>query len=151
MDRYRQKLSEAYKDATAAYAIDKTIPFAYEMIVKVMAQTGGAENRETILKLIDSAQQKKIYDMHGLHRQYLHFGLSPNWGGTAPMMLDYAQKVARAPDAYPLAPQLLASVHETLAAQLSKSQRKQYYAQPEVWNDIKTSYEAVIKSYNCFK
>jgi Tfp pilus assembly protein PilF len=149
---YYAKLAEASKDVNAAFQKDRTIPYAYQLDVRILAQSGEdtlekAAKQQAAKDLIERAKALPVYDLHGLQRNYMFYALAPRWGGNAEAMLAYAREQAKDAPKNSLAPELIVYAHGELVRSLSYAEKKAYYAQPGVWEETQKAYEHIMAAY----
>ncbi|MGE3714209.1 MAG: DUF4034 domain-containing protein [Alphaproteobacteria bacterium] len=170
---YYDGLALAHEDITKnVLPRNPSIAYAYERLIAIAAQTNGyfdtgeeipqgaaffqavmaAVSGKPVMyaqqqKLLETAKANNIRDMFGIHNSYMFFSLAPQWGGSDESMLAYARAVSKDAPADSTLPMLRVFAHETIARGLSFDQKKAYYAQPGVWEELKWAYDRVKTAY----
>ncbi len=141
---YYRYLEEAKTALGVAVSKDKTIPYAYTIFTKILAQTGDKTRATTLVK---AAEQQNLYDIMGVYRAYMFFALTPKWGGDATSLLSFARSKAQYAPKNSLLPTLVSYAHAEIVSELPVAQRSAYYKQTGVWEEVANGYEQAIKAY----
>ena len=139
---YRRILKLCAEDIAQAIELDSENPLALLYILRVGRNVGMprddfeyyfSEATSVVPQFIQAYQEKSLY-------------LAPNWHGNETELLNFARKtVASAPRGTAL-PIVLPQAHERISKQ-KKYNRRDYYNQPQVWNEIEQSYLRLIKDF----
>ncbi len=138
---FNKRLNKAQTDLDRAHELDPQSPHAPRQMMRFNKQIGGsAEKQELLFQQVISRAPTFYY----AYRSELE-ALMPKWGGTWEAMFAFARQTEKQAPPNTLLPLILAKAH--LEAAVRSGNKKEYYRDTAVWNDISRVYKRIIADF----
>jgi hypothetical protein len=134
---FAERLDEAEKALGKAWELNpRDERIACKMISVELGQGKGRRRMEMWFKRATDLNPN-YYDAFEAKRYYLE----PKWHGSPEDMLEFGRQCVNSEKWGGHVPLILRDAHESLVKYLEKSEQADYWKRPEVWKDIKASFE----------
>lgn len=139
---YLEQLSLCADDINQALKLDPDNPLALLYVLRIGRNTN--MSRAVFEQYMNKATSVVPYYIRAYQEKSIF--LAPNWHGSEAALLNFVRKtVATAPEETAL-PLLLPQAHQDLSKYGGRN-RRQYYNQPQVWNEIEQNFLRLIEDF----
>lgn len=142
---FKERLLKARSYLENAYLADPSDPIVPSALVKVSMGLG--DDFAEMEKQFQRAIQADVLEYCPYKAKLTY--LMPKWHGSQELMLSFARKTARDAPSNSLAPLILAQAHWEIYER--SADKKMYFRQPEVWDEVKSVYSLICKRFSGVK